>query len=85
MSETITKYKELKKNDFEDMYVNEDVLNPIGYDLIRINVVKEAIKIFKLHVAAYPDSQNPYDRLGEAYMLLGQKACLFLIIRNRLN
>ena len=35
--------------------------------------MKDAIEIFKLNVAAYPEASNPYDSLGEAYMVNGDK------------
>ena len=38
-----------------------------------MNRIKDAIEIFKLNVEEYPDAFNPYDSLGEAYMIDGQK------------
>jgi len=35
--------------------------------------MKDAIEIFKLNVAAYPEASNPYDCLDEAYMVKGDK------------
>jgi hypothetical protein len=35
-------------------------------------MVSEAIEFFKLNVAAYPGSFNPYDSLGEAYLAAGE-------------
>lgn len=35
-------------------------------------MVDEAIEIFKLNVAAYPDAFNPYDSLGEGYLAAGE-------------
>ena len=34
---------------------------------------REAIEMFKMHVEDYPKSANVYDRLGEAYMINGDK------------
>jgi Flp pilus assembly protein TadD len=45
----------------------------LGYQLIRANKSKEAIRIFQLNVEAYPQSSNVYDSLGEAYMNDGDK------------
>ena len=36
--------------------------------------MKDAIEIFKLNAAAYPEASNPYDCLDEAYMVKGDKA-----------
>ncbi len=35
--------------------------------------LQDAITIFKLNVAEYPQAANPYDSLGEAYMKAGNK------------
>ncbi len=51
----------------------------LGYRLLGMKKVKEAIEIFKLNVEAYPQSANVYDSLGEAYMINGDKK---LAIRN---
>lgn len=49
-------------------------MNDIGYFLLRKNKIKEAIKVFKLNVEAYPNSANVYDSLGEIYLKAGEKA-----------
>tara|TARA_R110002126_G_scaffold124451_1_gene266414 strand:+ start:28017 stop:29309 length:1293 start_codon:yes stop_codon:yes gene_type:complete len=68
-------YKQLKKN-YPDTYnfSEEGELNRLGYKLIEKNQIKEAIKIFKLLVSEFPNSANPYDRLGEAYYLNGNNS-----------
>jgi tetratricopeptide (TPR) repeat protein len=45
----------------------------LGYQLLGINRVQDAIEIFKLNVKEYPDAFNPYDSLGEGYMIAGEK------------
>lgn len=49
------------------------LLNQVGYDLLHEKLFDKAIKIFKLNIKRYPEEANPYDSLGEAYMLSGQK------------
>ena len=34
---------------------------------------EEALEVFLLNVALYPEAANPYDSLGEAYMIMGEK------------
>jgi tetratricopeptide (TPR) repeat protein len=70
-------YRALKQS--PDYYVSEAQFNDLGYRLLGMKKVKEAIEIFKLNVEAYPQSANVYDSLGEAYMVNGDKA---LAIRN---
>lgn len=70
-------YRTLKQAN--DYYVSENQLNALGYRLLQMKKVKEAIEIFKLNVEAYPQSANVYDSLGEAYMTNGDKE---LAVRN---
>jgi len=69
----IKKYHELKR-EYPDKYnFSERELNNLGYQLIGMSRINEAIEIFKLNVKEYPDAYNTYDSLGEAYMLNGEK------------
>jgi hypothetical protein len=52
---------------------DERELNNLGYQLIRANKFKDAIRVFQLNVEAYPQSGNTYDSLAEAYMDDGNK------------
>ena len=45
----------------------------LGYQLLGKNRLEDAINIFKLNVEFFPGASNPYDSLGEAYMLNGNK------------
>jgi len=73
VEQAISKYHELKQRDKTEYNFNEGVLNILGYQLLSKNKLDEAIKIFNLNVEEYPDASNPYDSLGEAYMLKGNK------------
>jgi tetratricopeptide (TPR) repeat protein len=70
-------YRALKQSN--DYYVSESQLNALGYRLLGMKKVREAIEIYKLNVEAYPQTANVYDSLGEAYMTNGDKE---LAIRN---
>lgn len=67
----LNKYKELKTD--KSYELNEADMNRAGYSLLQNEKVKEAIEVFKINVAEFPDSWNTYDSLGEAYMVDGQK------------
>ncbi len=70
-------YRALKQS--SEYYVSESQMNTLGYRLLGMKRVREAIEIFKLNVETYPQSANVYDSLGEAYMVNGDKE---LAIRN---
>jgi len=48
--------------------LNERSINKKGYQFVHYKKYTEAIAIFRLNEALYPDSYNVYDSLGEAYM-----------------
>lgn len=66
-------YHDLKAAAPSTYNFDEDELNALGYQLIRANKFKEAVRIFQLNVEAYPQSSNVYDSLGEGYMDDGDK------------
>jgi hypothetical protein len=67
-------YQELKTLAPTSYNFDEDELNTLGYELIRANKLKDAIRILQLNAETYPRSSNVYDSLGEAYMDDGNKA-----------
>ena len=73
VDEAARQYHDLKVAALGTYSFDEDELNALGYELIRANKFKEAIRIFQLNVEAYPQSSNVYDSLGEAYMNDGDK------------
>jgi imidazolonepropionase-like amidohydrolase len=69
----IQQYHELKSAKTASIDISEDDLNSVGYQLVEMKRIKDAIKILKLNVEAYPQSSNVYDSLGEAYLEDGDK------------
>ena len=69
----IQAYQGLKAKNPKDPAVDENRLNNIGYRFLGEKKLQEAIAVFKLNVALYPQSWNVYDSLGEAYMMNGDK------------
>jgi len=51
--------------------LSDDILNQLGYDLLLVDRMEEALRVFRLNVEEFPDAWNPYDSLGEAYMVHG--------------
>jgi CubicO group peptidase (beta-lactamase class C family) len=63
----VNRYQALK-TDTVHFELREDEVNALGYQLMRTNRPKEAVEIFKLNVAEFPQSSNVYDSMGEAYL-----------------
>ena len=63
----------LKNKDSEEYDLNEGQMNSFGYDLLGNEETDAAIEVFKLNVAAFPESGNVYDSLGEAYLKKGDE------------
>ncbi len=71
--EALQEYREWRKGRKADEVVDESQMNRIGYNLIGMKKLKDAIEVLKLNVDDYPQSFNTYDSLGEAYMTNGDK------------
>jgi hypothetical protein len=59
--------------------LTEAQVNRLGYNLLALKKLPDAIEVFKLNVEDHPQSANAYDSLGEAYMLNGDTE---LAVRN---
>lgn len=75
--EALTGYLEIKKQDSTSSLINEGDFNRIGYKLLRENKYDNAIEVFKINVALYPESSNVYDSLAEAYLRSGDSLQAF--------
>jgi len=53
---------------------DEYLLNQLGYRILAAGRIQDAITVFELNVAEYPDASNPYDSLGEAWLAAGDTA-----------
>ncbi len=61
----------IKEKDSTSALLNERDFNSLGYRLMRDKDYEEAIRVFEMNVALYPESSNVYDSLGEAYLANG--------------
>lgn len=69
----IVQYHQMKTTHPPEAF-DEFLLNTFGYRLLGTDRIQDAIAIFELNVAEYPDASNPYDSLGEAYLAAGDTA-----------
>ncbi|MDH6253448.1 CubicO group peptidase (beta-lactamase class C family) [Chryseobacterium sp. H1D6B] len=66
-------YKKAKTDDPDNEQLSEGSINGTGYALLRQKDFTKAIDVFRVNTVLYPDSDNVYDSLGEAYLSSGQK------------
>jgi len=66
-------YAEGRKSTPDDVLFRENTINAMGYELLQGGKTKDAIELFKINVASYPESANVYDSLSEAYEADGNK------------
>lgn len=51
---------------------DENLLNTLGYELLREERTDDAVAVFELNVEAYPEAANPHDSLGDGYRAAGR-------------
>jgi CubicO group peptidase (beta-lactamase class C family) len=69
----VARYRELRKQSPDAFDFREQELNTLGYTLLSQGRIDDAIEVFKLNVEMYPAASNPYDSLGEAYAVKGER------------
>jgi len=72
-AEALAGYRQIRKEQPQNVAVSENRLNLLGYELMGQKKLAEAIAVFKLNVEFYPQAFNTYDSLGEAYMENGER------------
>ena len=70
-SKALKGYLEIQKQDSNSLLINEREFNRLGYRFLRDSAYADAIEVFKINVALYPESDNVYDSLGEGYLKSG--------------
>jgi dienelactone hydrolase len=66
-------FAEAHQRDPKAILFPEAALNRVGYERLQAGDIKGGVELLKLNVAAYPNSANAYDSLGDAYLAAGQK------------
>ena len=68
-------WQRLKKDRVKDPkapFLEEFVMDEFAYEHLQAGDASQAVEIMKLAAAAYPDSPNVYDNLGDAYLAAGE-------------
>ncbi|WP_339424552.1 tetratricopeptide repeat protein [Sphingobacterium sp. MYb388] len=66
-------YQKAKQEDSQHEQLSEGFLNGTGYELLHQKKNAQAIAVFSINTILYPESENVYDSLAEAYLKDGQK------------
>jgi CubicO group peptidase (beta-lactamase class C family) len=56
------------KQNFPRFRINQKLVNDVANDLMKQEKIKQAIEIYTLNTLLYPDSEDVYLKLGEAYL-----------------
>ena len=78
----IQQYHELKENQTDQYSFDVNELDLLGYQLLKLEKIKDAIEIFKLNVEVYPEDSYVYDSLGETYMINGDKELSIITMKS---
>jgi CubicO group peptidase (beta-lactamase class C family) len=65
-------YRERRKQD-SGLMISESKINDLGYALLRMKKLDDAIEVFRQNTDDFPQSWNVWDSLAEAYMDKGDK------------
>lgn len=65
---------ELRKSHPQAIVLEEPSLNTMGYVLLAERKIADAVRVFELVTAIYPESANAHDSLGDAYEAAGRNA-----------
>jgi CubicO group peptidase (beta-lactamase class C family) len=57
----------------EVVALTENQMNTLGYQLLRLKRLKDAIAVFEQNTVDFPNAYNTWDSLAEGYMIAGDK------------
>lgn len=56
----------------DTLHISQASMNRLGYNLLNLNRVEAALRVFRMNSVAYPQSANMHDSYGEALLRNGQ-------------
>ncbi len=69
----VQRYKELRQDKPNEYNFDEEQLNSLGYELLELKKILEAVRVFELNLELFSDYANGYDSLGDGYLAAVQK------------
>lgn len=73
LAAAIDQYHQLRETQPEMYQFGEEELSNVGYQLLSMKKMDEAIAVLQLNAEQFPESFYSYDSLGEAFMIKGDK------------
>ncbi len=70
--ESLRGYREARQTN-SPPNISESQFNSLGYTLLRLTKIDDAIEVFKQNTVEFPASANTWDSLAEAYLTKGDK------------
>jgi len=83
LSKALARIRELRNN-HADIYFDEGSINGLGYALLGMGKIADAIELLKLNVEVFPESYNVYDSYAEALLKNGDNEAAILSYRKSL-
>jgi len=72
--EAAWKIFETMRSDEKERYkFDEEEFNTLGYRFIGMGKIAEAVAVFRMNAAQFPESANAHSSLGEGYIFLGKR------------
>jgi CubicO group peptidase (beta-lactamase class C family) len=70
----LSDYRKRRESSTKDLILTESEMNRLGYQLLGLKRVKDAIEVFRQNTVDFPAAFNTWDSLAEALMINGDKA-----------
>lgn len=72
-AETVLSDYRKRRESRQDLTLSESQMNRLGYQLLNLKRVKDAVELFKQNTVDFPTAFNTWDSLAEAVMISGDK------------
>jgi len=82
---SLTNSKTKDQSTKTNLSLTENEMNRLGYQLLRLKRIKDAIAVFTQNTVDFPQSSNTWDSLAEGYMIDGDKESAIKYYRKSLE
>lgn len=78
-------YIKIKEQDSTSAFLDEGKINSLGYRFLREQEFDNAVEVFKMNVALFPESSNVFDSLADGYLAQGDSLNAFVNFKKTLE